>query len=153
MINQELSIFLLSALPLSELRATIPLAIKSYGFSFSLALFLAVAGVMLAVLMIFLFIEPVVKFLRKNKHLDKVFTWLFDKTRESHGRRMKVWGTLALLVIAITPFPGSGGGWTSALVAYLFGLDRVKSFFLILVGTFISGLIVLALTEGISLFF
>ncbi len=85
--------------------------------------------------------------------MDKFFAWLFDKTRKSHGKRMKVWGTLALLVIAITPFPGSGGGWTSALVAYLFDLDKVKSFFLILIGTFISGLIVLALTEGISLFF
>jgi uncharacterized membrane protein len=148
--NEQLTIFLLSALPLSELRVTIPLAIKSYGLGIFETMFLAVSGVMLAVLIIFLFIDPTVKLMRKNRHLDRAFDWLFDKTRESHGKRMKIWGTVALLLIAITPFPGSGGGWTSSLVAYLFGLNKPKSFFLITIGTIISGLIVLALTEGIA---
>ncbi len=103
--KDQIFIFFLSALPLSELRATIPLGIKKYGLGTTETIFLAVGGVMLAVLIIFTFIDPTVKLLRNIKIFDRFYNWLFSKTREKHDKRMKIWGTLALLLIAVTPFP------------------------------------------------
>jgi uncharacterized membrane protein len=148
-----LRIFLLSTLPLSELRVTIPLAIHKYGFSPLEAVALSVAGVMLAVMIIFLLIDPVVKLLRRISIFDRFFSWLFKWTKDRHSKRMKIWGNLALFLIAVTPFPGSGGGWTSALVAYLFDLNRTRSIIIITIGTIVSGLIVLAITQGVITIF
>lgn len=153
MLNDHLTVFFLSALPLSELRATIPLGIKVYNLGVAETIALAVSGVMLAVFIIFIFIDPAVKILRNIGIFDRFFNWLFSKTRERHDKKMKLWGTLALLLIAVTPFPGTGGGWTSSLVAYLFGLNKVKSIIIIAAGTFVSSLLVLILMEGIWLFF
>jgi len=148
--NGQLYIFLLSILPLGELRLTIPLALEKYQLSFFSALVLSVAGVMTAVLLIFLLLDPAVKLLRKIGFMDNFFNWLFERTRSKHGQKIELWGGLALAVIAAIPIPVLGGGWTAALVGYLFDLDRLRSFLFILFGTIISGFIVLSITQGIG---
>jgi len=148
--SDQLTIFLLSTIPVGELRLTIPLALEKFGFSFWLAMVLSVAGVMFAVIIIFLLIGPAVKLLRKIKIFDRLITWLFNKTRQKHNQKMKTWGNVALVVISAIPIPVVGGAWTAALVAYIFNLPKLLAGFLILIGTIISGFIILGLSEGIS---
>jgi len=148
--SEQLTIFLLSTVPVGELRLTIPLALEKFGFSFWLAMVLSVAGVMLAVIIILLLLDPVVKLLRNIKLFDQFIFWLFERTRQKHNKKMKVWGNIALVVISAIPIPIVGGAWTAALVAYIFNLPKLLSGFLILIGTIISGFIILGLSEGIS---
>ena len=148
--SQELIIFLLSTLPLGELRVTIPLALEQYHFSFSLALLLSVGGVMLAVTILLLILGPLVKVLRRIGFMNRFFRWLFSRTRQKHNQRIKIWGSLALVVISAIPVPVVGGAWTAVLVSFIFNLPRVQSALLILIGTILSGFIVLAITQGIT---
>ncbi len=145
-----LKIFLLSTIPIGELRVTIPLALESYGMSFLEAMLYSVAGVMLAVFIIFLLLGPVIALLRKIGFFDRLFKWLFKRTRDKHNDKIKLWGSVALVVISAIPIPVLGGAWTAALVAHVFNINRIRSFFLILIGTILSGFIVLSLTKGIS---
>jgi uncharacterized membrane protein len=148
--SQELTVFLLATLPLGELRVTIPLALEQYHFSFWLALLLSVGGVMLAVVILLLILGPSVELLRKNNLLNRFFNLLFSHTRKKHSQKIKVWGSLALVFISAIPVPVVGGAWTAVLVAFIFNLPRVRSALLILVGTILSGFIVLAITQGIT---
>jgi len=146
---EVLTIFLLSILPLGELRLTIPLALERYQLSFFSAMFFSIAGVMTAVIVLLLIMGPLTELLRKIGFLDRLFQWLFGYTRQRHNRRIRIWGGLALVVISANPIPVLGGAWTAALVSFVFNLPKVQSALLILLGTIIAGFIILAINQGV----
>ena len=148
--SEELTIFLLSSIPIGELRLTIPLALEKYQISFWTAMLLSIAGVMAAVIILLLILEPLTKLLRKIGFFNRFFSWLFSHTRQKHNQKIKIWGSLALVVISAIPIPVLGGAWTAVLVAFVFNLPKVQSALLILLGTIVSGFIVLAISQGIS---
>jgi len=56
---------------------------------------------------------------------------------------------IALILFVAIPLPGSGG-WTGALIAYLFGLSYWKSIKFITIGLAIAGVAVGLLTVGVD---
>ncbi|MDO9098342.1 MAG: small multi-drug export protein, partial [Candidatus Methanoperedens sp.] len=80
-----LAVILIAALPIAELRLSIPTAILAYGFSPFSAFFLSVIGNMLPVIPLLLFLEPVSNYLRKWHIWDVFFTWLFNRTHHKHS--------------------------------------------------------------------
>ena len=68
---------IIAALPISELRGAIPVAMGVYGMDPFPAYFFSVIGNMLPVVPILLFLEPVSDFLRRFRIFDLFFTWLF----------------------------------------------------------------------------
>ena len=66
-----------------------------------------------------------------------------DKVRS----RMDKWGYFALIFFVAIPFPGTGA-WSGTMVAWIMGLNRVKSFFAIAAGIVIAGFIVLLISLG-----
>jgi uncharacterized membrane protein len=61
---------------------------------------------------------------------------------------MEKYGEWALFILAAVPIPFVGG-LTGALAAFVFGVPLKKSLPLLLLGTMVSGGIVLVLTLGI----
>ena len=143
---RELATFLIALIPVTELRASIPLAIKVYGLAPFAAWFYSVAGTFFAMFLIVFLLDPISKFLSKYIPVfEKFFSWLFEHTRKNAGSKMEKYGAWAIFILAATPIPLLGG-MTGALAAFVFGVQHRKSLPLMLIGTMVSGAIVTFIT-------
>ena len=147
-----LATFLIAMIPLGELRASIPIAVRVYDLSPLAAFGWSVLGNMAPVIIILWLLNPISEFLRKHfKIFDRFFSWLFSWTRKRHTNKFAKWGALTLITLVAIPLPVTGG-WTGALAAYVFGIPFKKAAPLILIGVVIAGVIVTAATLGVFSF-
>ena len=145
MIN-EIITFAVAALPLSELRGAIPLAILKFGFSPTKALFISFLGNILPVLPLLIGFDKVSDYLSHRFHwFNRFFSWLFERTRRKHGDHFHYWGDLALLIFVAIPLPLTGA-YSGAVAAFVFGIPKKHAFLSIVLGVLIAGIIVTALT-------
>jgi uncharacterized membrane protein len=143
---KELATFLIAVIPITELRAALPLAYKIYGLSAFSAWLWSVLGTFFAMVLIVTILDPISSFLSRHiKFFEKFFQWLFEHTRKRTGSKMEKYGEWAIFILAATPIP-LVGGMTGALAAFVFGLPLKKSLPLLFFGTMVSGGIVLLLT-------
>jgi len=141
-----------SMLPITELRLSIPYAIGILDFSWYSALFWSLVGNVLITAVLLSVLEPVYKFLMENFNVfDKLFAWLFNRTRKKHSKLFDVWGAIALVLFVAIPLPGTGA-WSGSLAASVFGIKFRKALPLIALGLIIAGGIVTILTVGIQTF-
>ncbi|KKQ51069.1 MAG: hypothetical protein US70_C0023G0012 [Parcubacteria group bacterium GW2011_GWD2_38_11] len=148
-VPRELATFLIAFIPVTELRASIPLAVKVYGLSPWAAWFYSVAGTYFVMVVIVLLLDPIAKLLSKYiSFFEKFFVWLFEHTRKRANGKMEKYGEWAIFILAATPIPLLGG-LTGALAAFVFNVPLKKSLPLLLVGTMVAGGIVL----GVTLYF
>lgn len=139
--------YLIALIPVTELRASIPLAVKVYHLSPFLAWLYSVLGTFTTMVIIIFLMDPISKLLSKYiVFFDKFFKWLFEHTKKKADKKMKKYGMWAIFILAATPIP-LVGGLTGALAAFVFGVPAKKSLPLLLIGTMVSGAIVLALVN------
>ena len=146
-----LAVMVIGALPISELRGAIPVAMGIYGMGPLEAYFLSVLGNLIPVVPLLLFLEPVSEYLRRYRIFDIFFTWLFSRTRRNHSESFEKYGLLALTIFVAVPLPVTGA-WTGCAAAFVFGIRFKHSFPAIAAGVMIAGIIVTAVTmTGMSL--
>jgi uncharacterized membrane protein len=145
---------LVTVLPVFELRGGLPIIIEhtvSNGVSVW-PYFLAVLILnILVVLLIFMFFDLLHGALMEFRWYRKVVGGIlrrFQKKVDRVESKMDRWGYFALMFFVAIPLPGTGA-WTGALVAWIMGLDRLKSFFAIAAGIVIAGFIILLLSLGL----
>lgn len=146
-IPRELLVFLVSALPVAELRAGIPLGL---GLKLNpwTVLWLAVLGNLAPVIPILVFLEPASKWLTaRSAWFDRALTRLFEKTRQKHSDRIERYGAVGLAVFVAIPSPGTGA-WSGCLVAWLFGIHLKYSIPAIAAGVLGAAAIVMAVSTG-----
>jgi len=148
MLNDLLHIFFIAMLPLIELRGAIPIGIGVYFLSPLLVLGVALLGNMIPVILVLLFLDPVTKWLRSlARPIDKFFSWLFVHTYRKHSAKFDRWGSWALMLFVAVPLPVTGG-WTGALLAYIFGIKLKYALPNILIGLLIASGLVTFITLG-----
>ena len=133
----ELATFLLALIPVTELRASIPIAVGWFNLPILQAFFWSVLGSIFITLVLVYLIDIVSKQL--------IFTWLFARTRRKFEGKYLKYGEIALVIFVAIPLPITGV-WTGSVAAFLFGIDRMRSVLLISLGTLIAGIIVSVLT-------
>lgn len=138
-------IFFASMVPWWEGRYSIVMAMVHFGWVWWKALPFVVIGNILPIPFILLFFEHVEKWLRNFASWSKLMDWLFLKTRKRAYKKIHRYEYLGLLLFVAVPLPFTGG-WTGALIAYLFDLDFYKSLFTIFVGIIIAVFIMIGLT-------
>ena len=138
--------FLLSMLPIFELRGSIPYAIAS-GVAWPTAFIISVIGNFLVVIPIVYLIGPVSEWLRRYPVFDRFFDWLFARTRRK-GKMIERWETLGLILFVAIPLPITGA-WTGSVAAFIFGVRRPLALAAILAGIVIAGVIVTLATTGV----
>ena len=144
----ELATVLIAALPITELRVSLPMALGIYKMSVVSAYFWSVIGNIIPIFFILWLLEPVSKLLiRKSKVADRFFSWLFERTRSRFSEKYFKYGEIALVIFVAIPLPMTGG-WTGAVAAFLFGIPKKTSFLLIALGILIAGLIVSLVSVG-----
>lgn len=145
-IPAELTVFIISLLPILELRGGM-IAARLLEMNFFEAFAISYIGNMLPIPFIILFIKKIFEFLRRFKIFEKIITKLEAKTERNKDKvlRYKSWG---LLIFVAIPLPGTGG-WTGALMAALLDMPIKRSLPSIALGVFIAGLIMSLVTYGI----
>lgn len=145
---KELIILILAAVPVFEVRASIPLGIIAYKLPVLNIIFLSILGSILPVFPLLWFLKYMTGWLRKsNKTFDRFFEWLFARTR-AKSKLIEDLELVGLTLFIAVPLPGTGV-WTGTIAAYLLGLRWVPTFFAGLVGTAIASILVAAATLGV----
>lgn len=142
---QEIQVLLFSAVPLTELRLTIPFAI-ALGFNPIKAFFLACIGNFLPIAPTLLVLEPLSKVMARVPILSYYFFRLLDKTR-AKGEKVEKYGALGLALFVAVPLPGTGI-YSGAVLAFLFGIRFWYAFVSLTIGMFFAGLAVTLASAG-----
>ena len=143
-ISKEFIVFIVSMIPLLELRGSILAAGFLDGMRFLPTYIAAVLGNMLPIPFILLFIEKIFDAMKKSKHLRKI-PEVIEKKAMSKSEQIQKYGYFGLFLFVAIPLPGTGA-WTGSLLAVLLGLNLKKSF---LLGVMTAGLIMSLLSFGI----
>ena len=150
-VGRLLQTFLISMVPVLELRAGIPYGV-SLGLDYHRAALAAILGNLFPVPIIILFVRQVFAWLRKKSgRLDAWISGMENKA-EHKGEKVRRYGALGLILLVAIPLPGTGA-WTGALVAVVLGLRMRDALPAIIAGVVIAAAIVLGLTYGVSTIF
>lgn len=148
--------FLISMIPLVELRGAVPYAISS-GIPLWQALLIGVIGNMLPVPIIFFFARHILEWGKEKPVIGNFFTWCLNKghrggqkLEEAAGDKGIFW---ALLLFVGIPLPGTGA-WTGTLAASILDWDFKRSVLTVMLGVVLAGLIMgfLSLLFGLDTF-
>lgn len=150
MFKKYLIVFLVSMLPLIELRGAIP-----YAVLFELpkipSFIISIIGNMLPVPFIYLFARKVLEFGKDKKFIGKFFTWCLEKGKKGGEKLEAKAGRglyIALFLFVGIPLPGTGA-WTGTLAASFLEMDFKKSVIAVTLGVLLAGLIMLAVSFGL----
>ena len=134
-----IGIFLMSLLPVIELRGSIPIGYYQ-GLPWYTNMITSIIGNMLPVPFILLFVVKVFEFMKKHNIMVNMIDKL-EKKALNRSESLANKEFIGLMLFVAVPFPGTGA-WTGALIAALLKLDVKKSFFMILLGVIIAAAIV-----------
>lgn len=142
LIKKYIIIFLISMVPIIELRGAIPYAV-GYKLPMLQSYIICVIGNMLPVPFIFLFARKVLVWGCDKKFIGKFFTWCLEKGEHGGQKLQEKAGKglyWALLIFVGIPLPGTGA-WTGTLAASILDMDFKKSVAACMGGVVLAGII------------
>jgi uncharacterized membrane protein len=137
-------VFIVSMLPIFELRGGIPLGINFYGMPWYYVGPIAIAGNMVPVFPILLLLGPLSRLLSRIPIFRKFFDWLFARTR-SRSTVVERYKAIGLMLFVAIPLPVTGA-WTGSVAAFLFNIRFHNAIISVLFGVFIAAVIVTTLS-------
>ena len=150
LLNKMIGIFLISILPIIELRGAIPIG-AAIGLPWYLNMIVSIVGNMLPVPFILLFSVKAFEFMKKHNIMVK-FIEKIENRAKKRSEGLATGEFIGLMLFVAIPFPGTGA-WTGALIAALLQFNRKRSFFYIGLGVVIASVIMTLASYGvISLF-
>jgi uncharacterized membrane protein len=144
-ISPEGIVIIISALPVIELRGSIPVGMFLFHFSWYKAALLSIFGNMIPIPFILLFWFKLMNSIRKTKTGFKMTDWLYTRTKRK-GKLIEKYKAAGLAIFVGIPLPGTGA-WTGAFAAEIFGLKFWKSLFYIFLGVLMAAVAVTFLCE------
>ncbi len=154
MIKKYLIIFLISMVPLVELRGAIPFS-QGFGLPIIQSYIICIIGNMLPVPIIYLFARKVLEWGADKPVIGKFFTWCLDKGHKGGKKLQEKAGKglfVALLLFVGIPVPGTGA-WTGTLAASILDMDFKSTVAAVMLGVLLAGVIMMVVSmAGFSLF-
>ncbi len=149
----ELSTFILAMMPVTELRASIPIALSVYDMPIFSAMFFSILGDVVPVFIILIGVERMYKFISsKSDTGKKYFDWFFSRTEDKFSGKYAKYGAIALISFVALPLPFTGA-WSGSVAAFIFRIPFAKAFPLIFIGIVISAILVTLISLGVFKFF
>ena len=152
MLKQYIIVFLISMVPLIELRGAVPYAIAA-GLPIVPSYIIAIIGNMIPVPIIFFFARKVLEWGKDKPVIGGFFTFCLEKGHKG-GEKLKAkagkglyW---ALFLFVGIPLPGTGA-WTGTLAASILDMDFKRSVRAIVLGVILAGIIMGTGTKVIML--
>ena len=143
MLKKYLLVFLVSMVPLIELRGGVPIAV-GMGLPYLKALPVCVIANMIPVPIIYFFARKVLEWGRDKKYIGKFFTYCIEKG-EHGGQRLRAKAGrnglfIALLLFVGIPLPGTGA-WTGTLAASFLNMGIKSTSIAVSLGVILAGII------------
>ena len=149
-LGDYLWIFLISMVPIVELRGAIPVA-AAMGLNPLIYYPVAVIGNMLPVPFIFLFARKVLVWGADKPVIGKAFTWILQKGGKA-GLKLQKKGSAGLfaglLLFVGIPLPGTGA-WTGTLGASFLNMGMKSTALAVSLGVIMAGLIMAFASAGV----
>lgn len=142
-ISKTLTVFIISMLPIVELRGALPAAINVFHIPWYFALPIAVIGNILPVPFLLLFLGFVRRVAAKMGFVGNALEWVLSLARR-RGRLVERYGRIGLMLFVSIPLPVTGA-WTGSIIAFMLGLRFRDALLSICLGVFLSGVIVTVL--------
>ena len=143
MVQKFFICFLVSMIPLIELRGGVPIAV-GLGLPYWEALLVCVIGNMLPVPLIYFFARKVLLWGRDKKYIGKFFSYCIEKG-EHGGQKLRARAGrnglfLALFLFVGIPIPGTGA-WTGTLAASFLNMGIKSTSVAVSLGVVTAGII------------
>ena len=151
MLEKYLLTFLISMVPLIELRAGVPFAV-GMGLPYFESLAVCVLGNMLPVPIIYFFARKVLIWGADKKYIGKFFRFCLEKGEKGGQKLTKAAGRgglfVALMLFVGIPLPGTGA-WTGTLAASFLDMGIKSTALAVSLGVILAGLIMGAASTGV----
>ena len=150
MLQSYILVFLISMVPLIELRGAIPYS-QVMGLPLLESYIIAIIGNMLPVPIIYLFARKVLEWGADKPVIGGFFTWCLDKGKHGGEKLQAKAGRglfVALLLFVGIPLPGTGA-WTGTLAASLLDIDFKSSILAVMGGVLLAGVIMGLASVGV----
>lgn len=154
MLKKYIIVFLISMIPLIELRGAVPVGLSS-AFEDALPVIplyiVCIIGNMLPVPIIFFFARKVLEWGAHKKIIGKFFTFCLEKGEKGGKKLQEKAGRglyFALFLFVGIPLPGTGA-WTGTLAASLLDMDFKKSIIAVMAGVVLAGIIMGLASAGV----
>ena len=151
MLTHYLISFLISMVPLIELRGALPYALAN-GIPTLPAYIVCMVANMLPVPVIFFFARKVLEWGKDKKYIGRFFTFCLEKGHKAGEKLKEKAGTkglfIALLLFVGIPLPGTGA-WTGTLAASILNMDFKKSVIAVMLGVLLAGVIMGLVSAGV----
>jgi uncharacterized membrane protein len=144
-LSEILTVIGSAALPILELRASIPIATVRYHFSWYYAYLFSIIGNLLPVPCILKFLDAIISLLSKIRFMEKLIQWFLSRTRR-RGKIVERYERVGLTLFVAIPLPVTGA-WTGSILAVIMGLKFKHSMISIFLGVLIAGVIVTCATQ------
>lgn len=144
--GKEILVFIISMLPLLELRGGILAAALLDMNGINSFIICLIANIIVIPIALFL-LEVIFKLLRKINILDKIIS-KFEKKCLSKREQLDKYGYFGLFLFVGIPLPGTGA-WTGCFLASLLGMNKKKSFLAAMAGVLMAAIIMQILSFGI----
>lgn len=146
--SEALVTFIISMLPVVELRLAIPVGV-SLGLPVWKAAIISVIGNLLPAPFIIAFIRIVLEWLRGvSRTAQRFVAWLERKGNGPKADRVRKYEFWGLLILVAIPLPGTGA-WTGALIAALLDVRMKRALPPIVAGVILAAIIVSLATAGV----
>ena len=147
-------IFLISMVPLIELRGAIPIS-QLWGMPIIWSYVVCIIGNMIPVPFIYLFAARFLEWGKDKKVIGKFCSWCLKKGHRAGEKLSKKAGQkgafIALMLFVGIPIPGTGA-WTGTLAASFLGFGLKKSAVAVMVGVLLAGIIMMTASAlGVAL--
>lgn len=151
MLQQYLLIFLVSMVPLIELRGAMIMAV-GLDLDYWTSLAVCVIANMLPVPIIYFFARKVLMWGRDKKYIGKFFTFCIEKGERGGQKLMHKAGRgglfVALMLFVGIPLPGTGA-WTGTLAASFLNMGIKSTAAAVSLGVIIAGIIMGTASTGV----
>ncbi len=150
MLRRFLLVFLVSMVPMVELRLAVPMAL-GMGLPAIPAYIVCALGNMLPVPFIYFFARKILVWGAEKKYIGKFFRFCLEKGHRGGEKLQRRAGKglfVALMLFVAVPIPGTGA-WTGTLAASFLDMGLRPTALAVMLGVAIAGLIMGLLSTGV----
>ena len=142
--NTYIILFLLSLLPITELRLSVPIGILLFKLSWIYVLTVCVISNILIGVLLVLGLGQIISICNKVPLLSKILKKLMILSEDRYSKYERYKSRALILFVGI-PLPGTGA-WTGSLASHVIGLPKRSSIAAIIQGVITSGIIMTVLS-------
>ena len=149
-LNANLAVFLVSMLPIVELRGAIPFGV-GLGMDWRSVYLISVVGNMIPIPFIILFFRPLINYLKTTRLFGQLASKLHERSlrKSKDVVKYKIFGLFLFVAI---PLPGTGA-WTGAAIAALLDMRLRNAIPAIMLGVLVAGILMMGISYGFGALF